>query len=254
MPESTGRVAIVTGAAKGIGSGITLALLEAGNRVLMMDTDEGALDEFHKDHSELAGRFSSCAADISDVDDWARAVAQAQTEFGRVGILVNNAAISPKRNGTRVPSAEIDLDEWNRVLAVNLTGAFIGFQAVVDDMRAAHWGRIVNISSTAGRNGARLAGIHYGVAKTGILGLTRTLAFDHGADGITVNAVAPGRIMTPMAAQVSDEVNAALLARIPVGRFGYPDDIGALVRFLVSNEAGFITGATIDANGGAYMG
>lgn len=253
MSQQTARTAVVTGGAKGIGAGIVDELLANGHRVLAVDNDVDGLATLVADRPGVGDNLVACEADISSERGWGQIMLAAHESFGPVGVLVNNAAISPKRDGERVPSHEMSRDEWDRVLAVNMTGPFLGFQSVIDDMRSAQWGRIVNISSTAGRTGARLAGIHYGVAKTGILGLTRTLAWEYGGEGITVNAVAPGRIMTPMAAGVSDDVNAALLTKIPVGRFGYPEDIASVVAFLVSDGAGFVTGATIDSNGGAYM-
>jgi len=253
MSTETVRTVVVTGGAKGIGAGIVSTMLARGHRVVVVDNDVAGLDTFVADSAGHGDNLVACEADVSSLESWTKIMTLAHESFGPVGVLVNNAAISPKRDGARVPSHEMDRDEWDQVLSVNLTGPFLGFQAVIEDMRARRWGRIINISSTAGRNGARLAGIHYGVAKTGILGLTRTLAWEYGGDGVTVNAVAPGRIMTPMAAGVSDEVNASMLTKIPVGRFGYPDDIAAVVAFLASDSAGFVTGATIDANGGAYM-
>lgn len=248
------RCAVVTGAARGIGAAVAVELIERGARVFVVDNDAEALDAFATRHTALGSSFRTCAADVSRVDDWKRLVGEAQSELGPVTILVNNAAISPKTDGQKVPAQEMSLTEWDAVLAVNLTGPFIGAQAVFGDMRDAGWGRIINMSSQAARTGAKVAGVHYGVTKTGLLGLTRTLAGEFGEFGITVNAVAPGRIMTPMAAGVSDEVNAAMLTQIPVGRLGQPEDTASVVGFLASEEAGFITGATIDANGGSFMG
>jgi 3-oxoacyl-[acyl-carrier protein] reductase len=251
--STTTRTAIVTGAAQGIGAGITRSLLEAGMRVVAVDRDTAALEGLAAEVGD-ADRLLTQVGDVASTQTWTDAVAAAHDHFGPVHVLVNNAGISPKKDGRRVPSDQLDLEEWNRVLAVNLTSAFLGFSVTVADMISEGWGRIVNISSTAAQQGARVAGLHYGASKAGMLGLTRTLAWEFGGSGITVNAVTPGRIITPMAAQVSDEVNERMLAAIPVARFGAPDDIGSAVAYLASEEAGFVTGVTLSVNGGAYIG
>ncbi|RBY84130.1 SDR family NAD(P)-dependent oxidoreductase [Blastococcus sp. TF02A-30] len=247
------RCAVVTGGARGIGEAITRNLLARGTDVVVADLDEAAIADF-RPPADAAGRVTLVTADVAEEGDWHRVLDVARSAYGPVTVLVNNAAISPKRDGQRTPSSEMPLDEWNRVLAVNLTGAFLGAKLVHPGMKAAGWGRIVNISSQAARTGARVAGVHYGATKAALLGLTRTLAFEYGPDGITVNAVTPGRIMTPMAAAVADEVNQAMRAGIPVGRLGTPEDTAAVVGFLASDEAGFVNGATVDANGGSWMG
>lgn len=247
------RCAVVTGGARGIGEAITRDLLGRGMDVVVADLDETAMAGF-RPPADAVGRVTLVPADVAQEADWHRVLDVARSAYGPVTVLVNNAAISPKRDGQRTPSSEMPLDEWNRVLAVNLTGAFLGAKLVHPGMKAAGWGRIVNISSQAARTGARVAGVHYGATKAALLGLTRTLAFEYGPDGITVNAVTPGRIMTPMAAAVADEVNQAMRAGIPVGRLGTPEDTAAVVGFLASDEAGFVNGATVDANGGSWMG
>jgi 3-oxoacyl-[acyl-carrier protein] reductase len=144
-------------------------------------------------------------------------------------------------------------EEWRKVLDINLTGAFLCSKACLPIMREKGWGRIINIASQAGRTRSDIAGAHYAASKAGMMGLARALAGELGMAGITVNSIAPGRIMTPMAQEAGEAANTAYLARIPVGRLGTPDDVAAAVAFLVSDEAGFISGITLDVNGGAFM-
>lgn len=248
------RPAIVTGAARGIGAGIADSLLAAGHPVVLVDRNREALDEFRATRADVTIRVATVAADVSQEGDWDRIMLEAQSAFGPAAVLVNNAGISPKHNGLRKATDEMSLEEWNEVLAVNLTGAFLGVRAVLPDMRAQRWGRIVNVSSQAGRQGARIAGVHYGATKSALLGVAMTLAYEYGSEGITANSLTPGRIDSDMAAHAPDEVNAKMMASIPVGRFGQPDDIGSVISFLAGDSASFITGATIDVNGGSYMG
>lgn len=241
----TKPVMIVTGNGRGIGDAVVRLALANGYAVVGLDT---AFED-----QDVAEHYVQVTGDVASGDSWKAVTSEALSRFGRIDVLVNNAGISPKRDGQRVPSSELELDEWQQVMNVNLTGAFLGCQHVYPHMREASFGRIISISSQAGREGARVAGAHYGVTKTGLLGLTRTLAAEWGRDGITVNAVAPGRIDTPMASMVSDDVNQAMLQRIPVGRLGLGEDIGYGVLYLASREAGFVTGVTLDINGGSYM-
>jgi 3-oxoacyl-[acyl-carrier protein] reductase len=252
LPES--KTAVVTGAAQGIGRAIVRALLLRGDRVVAVDANETGLNDLTTIDGSRDGALEPVVADVSREDSWDRIVAATRARFGPAMILVNNAGISPKHGGRRIPGGETPLEEWERVLAVNLTGPFLGICAVLPDMREVGWGRIVNMSSTAGRQGARQAGVHYGASKAGILGLTRSFAYELGQYAITVNSVAPGRIMTPMAHEVPERVNQQKLAEQPVRRFGQPEDIADTVAFLTSEAASFITGATVDANGGSYMG
>lgn len=251
---TTRRAAIVTGAAAGIGAGIADSLLASGLHVVVTDVDPGGLERFVAERADVADRIETVRADVASAADWESVVAAAHRRFGRVDVLVNNAAISPKHDGRKLPTGRIELSEWQRVIDVNLTGAFLGTRAVIDEMSDRGWGRVVMISSQAGHTGARVAGAHYGATKAALLGLARTIAHEYGRQGITSNAITPGRIATPMAAGVADEVNEAMLATIPVGRLGEPRDIGAMVAFLASDAAAFVNGATIDVNGGSRMG
>lgn len=242
--------AIVTGASGSIGQAITVALLESGRRVVGIDRDAAALESQRA--SLPAGSFVPLVGDVTRPQTWVDAAASA-ARLGRTAVLVNNAGISPKHDGMRVRGVDTDLDMWQQVLEVNLTSAFLGIKAVAPLMEEHGKGRIVNISSMAGRTLAALAGIPYAVSKAGMLGLTRGFAGELGPLGITVNAVAPGRIATPMLAAGATSMNADILDRIPVHRFGTPEDIAAVVSFLAGDESGFVNGACIDANGGQFM-
>lgn len=201
----------------------------------------------------MSARAAAIACDVAREESVNRLVNETVERFGGVDILVNNAGISPKHEGRKTPVAETSAAEWQRVLDVNLSGAFLCSRACLAPMRRRRWGRIVNISSMAGRTKAEIAGAHYAASKAGMMGLARTLAAEVGRDGITVNCIAPGRIVTPMAEEVPAEVNQTALARIPVGRLGTPEDVAAAVAFLASEQAGFISGVTLDVNGGAFM-
>jgi 3-oxoacyl-[acyl-carrier protein] reductase len=249
-----GKVAIVTGAARGIGLSIATRFLREGASVLLADMSDGDLSSCAKElPSALAERALPARADVSKEEDVAKMVETAVARFGRVDILVNNAGISPKHRCRKAPVEEMQIAEWRQVLDVNLTGAFLCCRACLPHMRSANWGRIVNIASQAGRTKSEIAGAHYAASKAGMMALARTLAAEVGRAGITVNSIAPGRIETPMAAMAGAAVNEAYMARIPVGRLGSVDDIAAAAAYLASEEAGFVTGITLDVNGGAFM-
>lgn len=247
-----GRVAIVTGGGRAMGAEIGRRLARDGYTVVVWDLDQ-VLDSADGAWICDTPGIRSMSVDVSSEKEITTAVESICSEFGGVACLVNNAAISPKRDGYRVSPIDTSTEEWDLVMGVNLRGPFLAARAVLPSMISAGWGRIVNISSSSGRQGARIAGLPYGVAKTGINGLTRTLALEVGAHGITVNSVAPGRIATPMSARSAPEVQEASRSRIPVGREGEVTDVAALVSYLCSDEAGYVTGATIDINGGSFM-
>ncbi len=249
MGRHSGKVALVTGGAQGIGLSIANTLASEGSSVAIIDSRprEQAQPTFNGAQSYLY-----IEADISDERQVIHSVKSILSIFGTIDILVNNAGISPKHNGKKVEAALMSIEEWKRVLDVNLTGTFLMCRAVIQTMSSHHWGRIINISSQAGRTGAKIAGSHYAASKAGIIGFSRTLALELGPRGITVNCIAPGRIRSAMTAEAPETDNLKFLAGTPLGRFGDPSEIAALVSFLASEDASFITGATIDINGGSF--
>jgi 3-oxoacyl-[acyl-carrier protein] reductase len=253
MSKSSERSVVVTGAARGIGLGIARRFLQDGASVVIGDVQESSLNEAMESLGELSKRARAVVCDVSQPEQVVALVEAATKYFGGVSVLVNNAGISPKHGGLKATIAEMSEAEWRQVLDINLTGAFLCSRAVLPLMQAAGWGRIVNIASQAGRTRTDIAGAHYAASKAGMMGLARTLAVEGGKYGITANSIAPGRIETPMAAVAGAAVNAEYLTRIPVGRLGTPADIAAAVAFLASDEAGFISGITLDVNGGVFM-
>lgn len=254
-------ISVVTGAAGGIGGGLVDVLLKRGDRVIAADINIEKLEQLRESLLESGGltlsehedRFMTIELDVSSSTSWHTLRDRSRQRFGDPNVLVNNAGISPKHDGLKLQGVDIPIEEWDAVLAVNLTGAFLGMQTLVPAMQRDGYGRIVNISSAAARVGGRIAGMHYSASKTGMLGLTRGFAWELASSGITVNSVAPGRIDLGMAQQTTEEVNRRILGTIPVGRMGTPEDVGRMVAFLTATENGFITGATFDVNGGTHM-
>lgn len=246
-------ISVVTGAGGGLGTSIVSALLERGDQVVASDANAAALETLAERFKSAQDRLLTVVADVAAESGWAAIREQALQRFGAPTILVNNAGISPKHNGKKLDGIDIPLDEWNAVVGVNLTGAFLGVQALAPGMIEANYGRIVNIASVAARYGGRLGGLHYAATKTGLLGVTRAFAHELAEHGITVNAVAPGRIASGMAAMVSESTNSDYESTIPVGRLGTAHDVAHTVRFLTEEDSSFITGATVDVNGGSHM-
>lgn len=244
----SGRVALVTGAARGIGFAIAERLAGEGCTVVVADLNREGAEEAAAALRQKGGRAEGRVVDVSRVPEVRNLIEAVRREEGRLDVLVNNAGICPN-----TPLEEITPEEWDLVLGVNLRSVFFMSQAAAPVMRGQGYGRIVNISSIAGKMGALVAGCHYTASKAGVLGVTKVFARSLAGSGVTVNAVAPGTIDTAMTADWSPEQRAMLTARIPAGRLGTPTDIAAAVAFLASEEAGFITGATLDVNGGALM-
>jgi 3-oxoacyl-[acyl-carrier protein] reductase len=252
MSGAADRVALVTGAARGIGAAVAAKLAALGHAVVLADV----IGEVEATAARLRGAGGEARAIRLDVADPAQVAALPQALgawWERLGIVVNNAGISPKVEGRPRRIREMPLEEWNRVLAVNLTGAFLVSQACIPPLRARRWGRIVMMTSQAARTKSQVAGAHYAASKAGLMGFARSLAMELGPDGITVNSVAPGRIDTPMARGAASGMNEAFLAQIPLGRLGTPEDVAEVVAFLASDAAAYLTGATIDVGGGSFM-
>ena len=244
------RIALVTGAAKGIGLATSQKLIAAGCQVVMVDRlpiDLGKLGL----STENALAFEG---DVSDAAFLVRLKEQIESRLGVVSILVNNAGISPKRpDGRSSGILEVTLDEWSKVLMINLTTVMQLSQLFLPGMRAQKFGRIVSLSSLAGRSKSVVAGPSYMASKAGILGLMRAIASEMGPEGITANCVAPGRILTDMSMQAGEEVNRRYAEQIPVRRLGTADEVADTIVFLCAESSGFINGATIDINGGFFM-
>jgi len=245
-----GSTAIVTGGASGIGLAISERLARDGAKVSIFDVDLEAGERAAQGIRAQGGEALACAVDVSDRAQVDEAVAATREHLGPVLVLVNGAG----KDGFD-PFMEISPEQWERIIAVNLTGTFHCTQSALPDMLEAQWGRIVNISSSSAQTGAALMG-HYSASKGGVIALTKTLALELGPRGITVNTIPPGAIDTPMSRRAAAEGRFGggtlddVGRHLPVRRVGVPDDIAAACAYLVSDEAGYVTGQIIGVNGG----
>ena len=242
------RTAVVTGAAQGLGRAVAQSLHDAGHRVALLDLDGEAAGHVADGLDPSGERAVAVAADVSDRGSFAGALDEVEGRWGRVGILVNNAARSVMRGFW-----DIETDEWDEVLGTNLRSVFLGCQLAGPRMREAGWGRIVNMASIAGQQGGAVMGAHYAASKAGIVVLTKIVAAELAPSGVTVNAVSPAAIDSPLLRGLGDERIEGLERNIPVRRVGRPEEVAALVAFVSGEEAGYITGATLDINGGLFM-
>ena len=243
-----GKVALVTGAARGIGRAEALALAAEGARIVVNDIDPEGADAFVR---ELAGAGHAAALAIGDVsleDGARRVVAEAAAAFGRLDVLVNNAGAGGRHLGRK--AEDLDIEDFDIIVRTHLRSTFLCAKHAIPAMRAGGFGRIVNTSSMNVTGGGRPGVTNYSAAKAGILGFTRTLAKEVGAEGITVNAIAPGYVATDFIATFSPEKRAVITGQNPIGRFCQPEEVGALVAFLCSQQAAFINGALICMDGG----
>lgn len=241
------KTALITGASRGIGKACAQALAAAGHRTVLAARSTSKLEEVAAEIQAAGSEAFVIEVDLGSTESIHAGFSKAAKEFGPVDILVNNAGIT--KDGLAVRMKQTD---WEGVLNTNLSGAFYAIQQVLPAMMRERWGRIVNISSVVGEMG-NPGQANYVASKAGLIGLTKSLAQELGSRNITVNAVAPGFIETDMTDGLSEELKQKMLERTPLGRMGTAADIAAAVKYLVSDEASFITGHVLDVNGGIYM-
>ena len=248
MPGVQGRVALVTGASQGIGRACALVLAEAGATVALAARNREKLEEVAAQIANAGGQASVFPLDVTDEEQIKATVKEVIAKHARVDILVNNAGVTKDQLFMRMKHAD-----WDTVINTNLTSAFLLSQAVIGSMMKQRWGRIVNITSVVGQTG-QAGQVNYAASKAGLIGLTMSVAREVASRNITCNAVAPGFIETAMTAILSDDLKAKLNEQIPLGRQGTDIDIASAVKFLASEEAGYITGHVLNVNGGMLMG
>jgi 3-oxoacyl-[acyl-carrier protein] reductase len=241
------KVALVTGASQGIGRDTALALVQAGARVAVAARNEEKLAALVKEIEAGGGNSVAVKMDVADAEQVKTGFKQVVEKFGRLDILVNNAAIT--RDGLAI---RMKADDWEAVLRTNLTGAHLCIQQALATMMRARAGRIINISSVVAQSG-NSGQANYVAAKAGLIGLTKAIAVEIASRNITVNAVAPGFIETPMTDVLPDKVKEELKTRIPLGRMGAAREVAAAIVFLASDEAGYITGHVLNVNGGMHL-
>ncbi|KEF38938.1 dehydrogenase of unknown specificity, short-chain alcohol dehydrogenase like [Schinkia azotoformans MEV2011] len=247
--EGYDRVAVVTGAAQGLGLAIAKSLLEKGKKVVFIDVNQELLQELEQSfQSNYKERAMFLQMDVSNICQIRESINTIITQWKRIDILVNNAGI---REETSIE--DIEEQEWDRIIDVNLKGTFFFSQSVIDVMKKQKWGRIINMSSFGGQVGPLTSGAHYCASKAGQLALTKVFARSLSKDGITVNAVAPAAIRTPEMDRIEPGKLAKMVEGIPIGRVGEDLEVAELVLYLASESAGYITGSTFDINGGLLM-
>jgi 3-oxoacyl-[acyl-carrier protein] reductase len=242
------RIALVTGASQGIGRATTLALAQSGARVAVAARNAAKMAGVVTEISAAGGEAIAVQMDVADAEQIKAGFRQVIEKYGKLDILVNNAAIT--RDGLAV---RMKAEDWDAVLRTNLTGAHLCAQQAMSVMMRARYGRIINVTSVVAESG-NPGQVNYVAAKAGLIGLTRALAVEVASRNITVNAVAPGFIVSPMTDPLPQAVKEGLIARVPLGRMGTDAEVAAAVVFLASDEAGYITGTVLDVNGGLRMG
>jgi len=247
MTRFDGRIALVTGASRGIGEAIAHRLAAEGAIVLAAARSTSLLNRVVEDISKSGGRARVLELDVSEPSSIEAAMKSALEEHGQIDVLVNNAGIAEDNLILRMSR-----EAWDRVLMTNLTGAFLLIQAVVKSMVRHRYGRIVNVTSVVGLMG-NAGQANYAAAKAGLVGLTRSVARELGSRNVTCNAVAPGFIATAMTDRMTEQAREALSGQIPLQRLGTPDDVAGAVAFLASEDAAYVTGAVLNVSGGLYM-
>ena len=248
MGTLAGRIALVTGASQGIGRACALELARAGASVALAARNAEKLAEVATEIAGMGGTAQVFALDVADEESIKSCAKAVLEHFGKVEILVNNAGITRD-----ILALRMKRKDWDDVLSTNLTGAFLLTQAVMSSMVKNRWGRIINVTSVVGETG-QAGQANYAASKAGLIGVTKSLARELASRSITVNAVAPGYIETAMTAVLTEDQRKAMTTHIPLARVGTDMDVAHAVAFLASEEAGYITGHTLDVNGGMYMG
>ena len=248
MGELEGRVAFITGAGSGLGEAMSKRFAQAGARIAVADVNAESAGRVAREISEAGGQAFAIVVDVTLRESVANAVGETIGTYGRMDILVNNAGIV-----SLTPFEEITLEEWNRVLAVNLTGAFLCAQAAIPHLKRSKHGRIINMGSLAGDSGGVLAGAGYSASKAGIMCLTKVLAKAYAKDGITVNSISPGTTDTPLTAVWGEKTLSSIRRDVPLGRLGRAEDVAAAALYLASDAAAYMTGGIIHLNGGLFM-
>jgi 3-oxoacyl-[acyl-carrier protein] reductase len=247
------KVAIVTGGASGIGAATARGLSREGAKVVVADWNSENLQKMEAEMKKEDRPFLGLKIDVSLEPDVQKLINQTVSHFGGIDFLVNNAGISPKHKGKKQNLWEMSIEEWDRVMAVNIRGVFLCCHFAVPRMIERGGGAIVSLSSQAAKAGSVITGSHYAISKAGVVGLTKILAKEVAQYKIRVNAVAPGRIDTPMIWDVPVEVNEQIKKNIPLGRLGKAEEVADPILFLLSEASSFMTGVVLDINGGSGM-
>lgn len=242
------RIALVTGAGRGIGKAIATTFAQYGANVVVNDLNEENLYEVGKEIEDLGRKTIKAIGDVSRQTDANQIIQKAIQEFGKLDILVNNAGISPKQK-----IDEISEQDFMKVINVNLKGTFLCSRAATEFMKAQKYGKIINLSSSTGLQGSVISGAHYSSSKAGIIGLTKTFARELAPYNVLVNAIAPGRIITPMGLGADPEKNKKVLEQVPLGRMGTAQEVANAALFLASDLSSYITGICLNVSGGWIM-